>query len=214
MCADDRTEQNETLKKASAWKEEYLASEESIRDAFRSVEGYILLNMNDDALMEIEHLLERDPENPRALYLRGLLLLNEGRVMSIEEDPTAKAKYEMAETSFRKLLALEPGRTEAYIHLAYIYRRLRGLDAAIEILEEGLGMGGSDETRISLPLANYNLACYYSQKGNTDCAMRHLTTAIEMDGQYKKVARDDEDFNPIRGNPGFQDLVEPSGKTE
>jgi hypothetical protein len=53
----------------------------------------------------------------------------------------------------------------------------------------------------------YNLACFESLAGRRDGALEHLRRAIDLEAQYREHARDDEDFAPLRDDPGFQALV-------
>jgi tetratricopeptide (TPR) repeat protein len=53
----------------------------------------------------------------------------------------------------------------------------------------------------------YNLACCESLAGRTADALEHLRRAIELSEQFRAYARDDSDFDPIRDEPGFRELV-------
>lgn len=53
----------------------------------------------------------------------------------------------------------------------------------------------------------YNLACCESLAGQPAPAIEHLGRAIESSERYRELARADTDFDPIRGEPGFSELV-------
>jgi tetratricopeptide (TPR) repeat protein len=53
----------------------------------------------------------------------------------------------------------------------------------------------------------YNLACCESLAGHTDDAVEHLRRAIELASRSREHARHDSDFDPIRDDPGFTELV-------
>jgi hypothetical protein len=53
----------------------------------------------------------------------------------------------------------------------------------------------------------YNLACVESLAGHSEAAIRHLRAAIEARPTFRDLAKDDSDFDPIRDEPGFRDLV-------
>jgi hypothetical protein len=53
----------------------------------------------------------------------------------------------------------------------------------------------------------YNLACCESLAGRTDDALEHLRQAIELMEGMRSYARGDSDFDPIRGEPAFDELV-------
>jgi mannose-6-phosphate isomerase-like protein (cupin superfamily) len=66
-----------------------------------------------------------------------------------------------------------------------------------EVLEEHPGM----------PLALFNLACMESLLGEKDAALEHLGEAIDAEHGFVDLARNDEDFDPIRNDPRFQQLI-------
>jgi tetratricopeptide (TPR) repeat protein len=53
----------------------------------------------------------------------------------------------------------------------------------------------------------YNLACCESLAGRTDDAIEHLRRAIEAWPDFRTLAAKDTDFDPIRDEPGFKELV-------
>jgi len=53
----------------------------------------------------------------------------------------------------------------------------------------------------------YNVACCESLAGRTTDAVDHLRRAIEMAERFRAYAKDDSDFDPIRGEPAFKELV-------
>jgi tetratricopeptide (TPR) repeat protein len=53
----------------------------------------------------------------------------------------------------------------------------------------------------------YNLACCESLAGRTDDAVDHLGLAIGRSERYRSFAQDDSDFDPIRDEPAFKELV-------
>ncbi|MEX2049525.1 MAG: hypothetical protein WEB90_08110 [Gemmatimonadota bacterium] len=54
----------------------------------------------------------------------------------------------------------------------------------------------------------YNLACCESLAGRTADELDHLRRAIELSVRSRALAKDDSDFDPIRGEPAFKELVE------
>ena len=57
------------------------------------------------------------------------------------------------------------------------------------------------------PDAMYNLACCESLAGRKDDALRHLRRAIELSEQFRSFAKGDSDFESIREEPAFKELV-------
>lgn len=53
----------------------------------------------------------------------------------------------------------------------------------------------------------YNLACCESLSGRTTDAVDHLRRAIDMSERFRAYAKDDSDFDPIRDEPAFEELI-------
>ncbi len=53
----------------------------------------------------------------------------------------------------------------------------------------------------------FNLACCESLTGRPAEALNHLRRAIELSEEFRENARDDPDLDPLRGEPGFSELV-------
>ena len=53
----------------------------------------------------------------------------------------------------------------------------------------------------------YNLACCESLAGQTTEALEHLRRSIEMSERSRAYAKGDSDFDPIRDEPAFKELV-------
>jgi tetratricopeptide (TPR) repeat protein len=53
----------------------------------------------------------------------------------------------------------------------------------------------------------YNLACCESRAGRTADALDHLGRAIDRSERFRSYAEDDSDFDPIREEPGFEQLM-------
>ena len=57
------------------------------------------------------------------------------------------------------------------------------------------------------PMPLYNLACCESLAGHSEDAIKHLGMAIELWEDGRDLARKDSDFDPIRDEPGFKELI-------
>jgi tetratricopeptide (TPR) repeat protein len=53
----------------------------------------------------------------------------------------------------------------------------------------------------------YNVACCESLAGRTTDALSHLQRAIDMSERFRAYAKDDSDFDPIRDEPAFKELI-------
>jgi tetratricopeptide (TPR) repeat protein len=75
---------------------------------------------------------------------------------------------------------------------------------AAEVLEEALAEWPDD------PALLYNLACARAQTGEIDAALDHLGRVFELDaanGRFRELAAKDTDFDPLRDDPRFAELV-------
>ena len=57
------------------------------------------------------------------------------------------------------------------------------------------------------PMLVYNLACSESLSGRSAEAIDHLRRAVGASEKLRADAREDSDFDPIRDQPAFGDLV-------
>jgi mannose-6-phosphate isomerase-like protein (cupin superfamily) len=53
----------------------------------------------------------------------------------------------------------------------------------------------------------YNLACCEALAGMAQDSIGHLRAATEMRPSFRDLAKEDTDFDPIRNEPGFRELV-------
>jgi hypothetical protein len=53
----------------------------------------------------------------------------------------------------------------------------------------------------------YNVACCESLAGRRADALAHLARSVELSETYRALAREDSDFDPIRDEPAFRELV-------
>ena len=58
------------------------------------------------------------------------------------------------------------------------------------------------------PLPIYNVACCEALVGRTEDAIEHLRRAIELDARFREYAKGDSDFDGLRADPRFGELVE------
>ena len=57
------------------------------------------------------------------------------------------------------------------------------------------------------PLLFYNLACCEALAGRTDDAIEHLRHAADRSKELRRYAKEDSDFDPIRDEPAFKEIV-------
>jgi tetratricopeptide (TPR) repeat protein len=85
--------------------------------------------------------------------------------------------------------------------------------AAIPLSQAGDHRGAAEVIRAALernpdnPPVLYNLACAESLAGDTEAAIHHLTRAVAGDARCAEWAKDDADFDPLRGDPRFASAI-------
>ena len=57
------------------------------------------------------------------------------------------------------------------------------------------------------PGVSYNVACAEALAGRPADAIEHLRQAVESSERFRELARDDSDFDSIRDEPAFRELV-------
>jgi tetratricopeptide (TPR) repeat protein len=96
--------------------------------------------------------------------------------------------------------AYEPFGWEVWRPLHHLYESgeyAEAADRGRELIEAHPGYAG--------PL--YNLACCESLAGRTAEAIEHLGLAIDRSNRFRPLAASDSDFDPIRDEPAFKELV-------
>jgi hypothetical protein len=96
--------------------------------------------------------------------------------------------------------AYEPDGSEIWMPLHHLYEAgeyAEVADRGRELIEAHPEYAG--------PL--YNLACCESLAGRTAEAIEHLRLALDRSERLRSLAAEDSDFDPIRDEPAFQELV-------
>jgi Flp pilus assembly protein TadD len=150
----------------------------------------------------------------------------------------AMDRRDEAEAFFLKAMELEPDWSRPHNNLAVMLRMSGRLEEArieaeraIELapqdvashnnygnllvaMEDLEGAEAAYRKAIALepdhPAPYYNLACLASLRGDRDDVVPLLMVAIRFDESYRRDARLDEDFDPMREDPLFRDLIRES----
>jgi len=96
--------------------------------------------------------------------------------------------------------AYEPTGYEIWAPLAPLYEAgeyAQAADRGRELIDAHPGYAG----------LLYNVACCESLAGRTADAVEHLRRAIERSDRSRLLATEDSDFDPVREDPAFRDLV-------
>lgn len=94
-----------------------------------------------------------------------------------------------------------PDDIHVLLALAWCHKRTGHVDRAIETLENALDVDPGEA------ILYYNLSCYCSLTGNRRAALRYLAQALAIDADYRDLICDEPDFDPLRNDADFQELV-------
>ena len=94
----------------------------------------------------------------------------------------------------------EPSGFELWAPIAPLYQEGRYAEAADQLTPLA-------EAHPEYPGLMYNAACLESQAGRPQQAIEHLRRAVEASERFREWARGDADFDPIREEPAFRELV-------
>jgi Flp pilus assembly protein TadD len=112
-----------------------------------------------------------------------------------------KGKYDKAEELFQKVTKENPSSAKAHNNLGFVYLKQEKYELAEKEFKEALSI---DPASV---LPYYNLACLYSRKGMEVEALIYLKRALKRDARVKLWAMTDEDFDGLRSDVVFQELL-------
>ena len=122
-------------------------------------------------------------------------------------DPGVKRKA-VADEAGTRILAIGAKRGEAFVPSpwersapSFPFFASKEYDKAIEVLEAAHAEFPDDATVL------YNLACAESMCGRGADALDHLRRSVEGGERFRELARTDTDFDPIRDEPSFAEIV-------
>ncbi|MCU0726601.1 MAG: tetratricopeptide repeat protein [Planctomycetes bacterium] len=155
----------------------------------REAEGYFELELWPEALARAE-ALDREGLIPEAAgRLRAECLRNLGR-------------FAEAIPVYERILADRPADSGAWVGLGWCRKRTGRLDLAVAAMESLVAACPGE------PIGSYNLACYLSLAGEPERAVQCLERAIAMAPDFRRLAREESDFDPLRSDPAFRKLTE------
>lgn len=145
-----------------------------------AAQGYIELEMPDEAMREIDALPEEEQDREDVLQMRLFVHMRTKR-------------WEEALKVCAHLRSVCPECTTGYIHGAFCLHEMgRTLDAKQLLLTGPVCL-------LREPTYHYNLGCYDAVLGNLEEATRHLETSFEMDRKFREIAKYDPDLKPVQG---------------
>jgi predicted Zn-dependent protease len=147
-------------------------------DAERSLsaaEGYLQLEMPDEAMREIESLPRnvRDGQHAAELELAAEMM---------------RKHWNRGVDLARLLCRLQPSKKAYYLHAAFCLHETGDTLAAKSFLMSG------PKSLMKDALFHYNMGCYSAVLGDVEEAQRHLRQAFELDASLRETAKTDKDL--------------------
>ena len=137
------------------------------------------------------------------------------RLWDSGQQESAAGRYEEAFARYARALEVKPDKHEALYNwggdLINLARRLRdaGEDAKAAEYFEAASAKLNEAERLHPGGGAYNLACLMAVTGHPDHALSWLTRAIESTPSDAADAEKEPDFDSIRDDPRFQELIRP-----
>ncbi|MBW4691158.1 MAG: tetratricopeptide repeat protein [Lyngbya sp. HA4199-MV5] len=110
--------------------------------------------------------------------------------------------YTAAIAAFDKALELKPEYQEAWSNRGIALEFLQQYAAAIASHDKALVL------KLGLDGASYSKACSCGSQGEVELAVKHLREAINLNADYREKAKTDSDFDAIREDERFRQLLE------
>jgi tetratricopeptide (TPR) repeat protein len=154
----------------------------------REAEGYLELGMPEHALRSLQRQGKIVHGDARGCYLLG-------------ESLRELHRYREAIFPFRRSLELIPDDVHVWMAIGWCYKRVGDIAKAIDSLESALSIEPGEA------VLHYNLACYWSIARDRRQALRCLTHALNIDGNFRDFIADEPDFDPLRNDPLFKNIV-------
>ncbi|WP_138500418.1 tetratricopeptide repeat protein [Nostoc sp. PA-18-2419] len=143
-----------------------------------------------DAVASYDRAIAIKPDKDEAWYNRGIAL-------------TSLQRYQDAVASYNQALSIKPNKYEALTNRGIALTKLKRYQDAIASYNQAIAI------KQDLHQAYYNKACSYALQGDVKLATENLDRAIQLvPEKYKNLAKTDPDFNKVRSQKRFQELLQ------
>ncbi len=155
----------------------------------QEAEGFLELGIHHRALERAERLLRSRAGRQAGLSLKAECFRRADR-------------FEEAIPVLEEALREWPDDEGLWVNMGWCRKRTGRLDLAIQAMEDLLARQPES------PIGHYNLACYLSLAGEKERALGELRMAFELEPGFKDLAKEESDFDPLRGDPEFEELLD------
>lgn len=142
----------------------------------------------DDAIKLAEEVIKEDPDNYIAYNVLGITKIFKSRTLDEgmkDLDKSLELKNDYGYAMFNKGLG---------------YELLGHFDEAIEWYSKDLAIE-------KYVWSYYGIASIYGRRGDVENTVKYFKKAIEVDPKVKETAKDEHDFDPVRGDERFSSLL-------
>lgn len=150
----------------------------AIERTLLAAQGYIELDMPEEALRELDELSPEDQAAMEVLQVR-LFIFMRGR------------RWRDAMAVCDRLRAADPQQTTGFIHGAFCLHELGQTREAKELLLRGPAALLREATYY------YNLGCYDAVLGNLEEAQQAIEISFRMDDKFREIAKYDPDLKEV-----------------
>jgi tetratricopeptide (TPR) repeat protein len=149
---------------------------------------YFKKNEFDDAIKSFEEAIKINLKDANALNNIGCIYFQ-------------KKEYNKAIEYFEKSIKLNPEHENAWKNLSSALLLNGEYDKSIIILTNLVDKNPDNATAL------YNFSCIYALKGDIQKSMDYLSKSINIDPKFKSMAISDSDFNSIKNNQKFRQII-------
>jgi len=157
-----------------------------------AAEGYLMLEMPEQALRELSRIASTDRDSEKYNRLAG------------QAQQLAK-RYSEALEAYQHAYEKDPENLTTLMGMAWCYKRTDQLPLAISIMEEAYQHHAEEPTVL------YNLSCYFALAGDKTNALSWLDRSLRMEPALKKLIKEEPDFDSLRSDKDFQFIIESAG---
>ena len=147
------------------------------------------LGRHEEAISSFDRSIEIDPDNYNAWYNRGNTLYNLGR-------------FDEAIADYDKAIEINPNLDLAWNNRGVALADLGRYEEAIADYDKAI------EINPDLGEAWYGKAASYALQNDIDSALKNLEKAFSLNSELREYAKTDPDFDAIRGDQRFKDLID------
>lgn len=160
---------------------------EKEEELYKVVYDLFFENKYDEAIEKSNLLINEFPKSYKGYNIRGIAKAYNGN-------------YEEGMKDIDKALDIQPKYGYALFNKALTYELYEKLDEAIEFYNKALEVE-------KYVWSYYGIASCYGRRGDVENTIKYLSEAIKLDESIKNHAREEVDFDPVRSDSRFINLI-------